>query len=97
VRNQHRFRALQVRIGRHGRASGLFGAIECNAQPLRQIGAHLVNRSTDVEAQIGGNLFVTAAAAVQLVSRVADQHDELLFDEMIHVLSFVVVEKSKRG
>ena len=60
-----------------------------------EIGAHLVNRSPHVETQVGRNLLVAAAAAVQLVSRVANQRDQLLFDEMVHVFRFAVVEKCR--
>ncbi len=58
-----------------------------------EIGAYLVNRGADVKTQIGRNLLVAAAAAVQLVSRVANQRDQLLFDEVMHVFRFAVVEK----
>ena len=43
MRDQHGLGALQVRVGGHGGASRLFGAVERDAQPLRQIGAYLVN------------------------------------------------------
>ena len=67
-----------------------------NAEPLRQIGPYLIDRSPNVETQIGRNLLVAAAAAVQLVSGIADQRDQLLFDEVMHIFGFVVVEKGRR-
>ena len=56
-------------------------------EPLRQIGAYLVDRGPHVETQVGRDLLVAAAAAVQLVSRVANQRDQLLFDEMVDVFT----------
>ena len=95
VRDQHRLRALQMSVGRHGRISRLLGAVERDAQPLRQVGAHLIYRSPNVKTQVGRDLLVAAAAAVQLVSRVPNQRDQLLFDKMVHVFRFAVVEKCR--
>ena len=95
VRNQHRLRALQVGVGGHRCSSSLFCPVEGNAQPLRQIGAYLVDRGAHVETQVGRNLLIAAASAVQLVSRVANQCDQLLFDEVVHVFGFAIVEKCR--
>src|SRR4029077_3769845 len=56
-----------------------------------------INGGPGVETQIGSNLFVTAATAVQLVSRVANQCDQLFFDKVMHILGFVVLRKGRRG
>ena len=95
MRDQDRLGALQMGVSRHGRASCLLGAVESDAQPLRQIGAHLVDRGPYVETEIGCNLFVAAAAAVQFVSGIADQRDQLFFDEVMYIFGFVVVEKRR--
>ncbi len=85
-----------MRVGRHGRVSRLLSAVDRDAQPIRKIGAQLVNRGPNIEAEVGRNLFIAAAAAVQLVSRVANQRDQLLLDKVVHVFRFVVVEKGRR-
>ena len=94
VRDQDGFGALQVGVGRAW--PRLPPVRRDRAQSLShsaRVRTDLVNGSPNVEPQVGGNLFVAAAAAVQLVSRVADQRDQLLFDEVMHVFGFVVVQK----
>ena len=44
------------------------------------------------EAEVGRNLLVAAAPGVQLVASGADQRDELLFDEVVNVFGFRIVE-----
>ena len=48
------------------------------------------------EAEVGRNLLVAAASGVQLVASGADQRDELLFDEVVDVFGFRVVEEFQR-
>ena len=96
VRDQHRLGPLQMGVGGHGGASRLFSPVERNAQPVRQIGAHLVDRGPHVKTQVGRDLLIAAASAVQLVAGVADQHDQLLLDKVMHVFGFAVVQKRRR-
>jgi hypothetical protein len=56
----------------------------------------LIDRGTDIQTQIGCNLLITAATAVQLVSGFADDRDELLFDEVMNIFRFGVFEKCGR-
>ena len=50
----------------------------------------------DEEAEVGRDLFVAAAAGVQFVAGIADQRGELLFDEVVDVFGFGIVEKLRR-
>jgi hypothetical protein len=74
--------------------AGLFGAIGERSADLGQFFSHLVNRRSHIKPQIGGDLLVAAATAVQFVSNFANQRGQLLLDEVVHVLSFVVSRKS---
>ena len=94
--DQNRFRSLQMRIGRHGRIRGLFRAIHQDAAQFREFVPQLINRRAHVQSQVGRNLLIAAAPAVQLVSRFADQRDQLLLDEMMNVFRFTVVKKCRR-
>ena len=47
--------------------------------------AQFVDGFTRVQAQVGRDLLVAAAAGMQLVSGFTDGRDELLLDEMVHV------------
>ncbi len=94
--NQHRFGPLQMRVRRHGGICRLLRAIHHHAAQFRQFVPQLINRRPHVEPQIRRNLLVAAAAAVQLVSGFPDQRDQLLLDEMMNVLRFIVVEKRRR-
>ena len=62
----------------------------------RQICSQLIDRGPHVEAQVGGDLLIAAAAAVQLVAGIADQSDQLLLDEVVDVFRLGVVEKLRR-
>ena len=96
MRDQHRLRPLQMGIGGHGCAPSLFRPVERNAQPFRQIGPYLVDRRPHVKTEVGRDLLIAAAPAVKLVARVSDQRGQLLFDKVMHVLGFAVVQK-RRG
>jgi hypothetical protein len=57
----------------------------------------LVDIRADVEAEVGGDLLIAAAAAVEFVARVSDESDELFFDEVVDVFGFAVFEKPRIG
>ena len=94
--DQHRLGSLQMRVRRHGSVRRLFRAIREHAAQFSQFVPQLIDRRAHVEPQIGRNLLVTAAPAVQLVSGFADQRDQLLLDEVMNVFRFIVVEKRRQ-
>ena len=53
----------------------------------------LVDGGTNIEAQIGGNLFISASPTVEFVTRVTNQRDQLFFDEVVNVLGLVIGEE----
>jgi hypothetical protein len=94
--HQNRLSTLQMRVRRHGKIAGPFGALNRRSAPLGDFKPQLINCSPHVKAQIGRDLLIAAAAAVQLVSGFSDQRDEFLLHKVMNVLSFVVVEKRRR-
>ena len=108
VRHQHRLRPLHMRVRRHGRVAGGFRLVHELADEL----AHLLRDGVDlrayVQAQIGGNLFVAAAAGVQLVADFAGKLHQPRFDVVMdvfdgrivsrgHALGRDLVERAQRG
>ncbi len=67
--HQHRFRPLQMRVRRHGSIRSLFRAIHQHAAQFGKFLPQLIDRRPHVQPQVGRNLLIAAAAAVQLVSR----------------------------
>ncbi len=72
MRHQHRLGVLQMRVGRHGRDAGLLGPLGESPAKIRQRLPQFINCRAHKEAQIGSDLFVTAAAAMQFVAHLAD-------------------------
>ena len=93
VSHQHRLRPLQMRVRRHRRIRSLLRAIGDHSAQFGQFVPQLIDRRPHVQPQVGRDLLVAAAAAVQLVSRLPDQRDELLLDEVMNVLRFIVLKK----
>jgi hypothetical protein len=56
---------------------------------------YLVDRVTQPETESGRNLIVAASPGVEFLSGVADQLDQLTFDERMHVLS-IAFKKVRR-
>ncbi len=71
--------------------------IDKDADKIRQVSPQLIDRGPNIESEIGGDLLITAAAAVQLVAGVSDEGNELLLDEVMHVFGFVVFKKCWRS
>ena len=88
MRNQHRFRALQVSVRGHRGDAGSLGSFQHDTDELGQISPLLINGGTNEQSEIGRNLLVAAPPAVQFVSRLADQRNQLLLDKMVHVFGF---------
>jgi hypothetical protein len=78
MRDQHRLGPLHVGIGRHGCRACLVCAIDKCCNQFRNRLADLIAFRAYVQPQVGGNLLIAAAPAVQFVSRFADQNDQLL-------------------
>jgi len=97
MRNQNRLGPLQMGVCRHGRVSRLLGAVHENAEPLRHIGLQLVDASANIEPEVGRNLLIAAAPAVQFVAGIADSCDQLFFDKVMNILRFIILEKYGRG
>ena len=93
MRDQHWFRALQVRVRRHCSLTNLFGAIKNGRNQRRKLFTDFVAAGAEVQAEIGRNLLVAAASAVQLIASVPDQSDQLLLDEVVNVFGLGIVQK----
>ncbi len=91
--DQNRLCPLQVRVSWNRCITSLLRAIHEDAAQLRQFFPQLIDRRPDVQPQIGRNLFIAAAPAVQLVPDFADQRDKLLLDEMMNVFRLIIFEK----
>jgi len=83
-------------VRRHGRVRSLFRAIRQHAAQFRQLLPQLIDGRPHVKPQIGRNLLIAAATAVQLVSRFPNQRDQLLLHEMMNVLRLIVIKESRR-
>ena len=94
MRNQHRLGALQVRVGGHGGGAGSFGAINKRGNQLGQLIADFVTGGARVQTQIGCDLLIAAAPAVQFVAQIADNRHQTLLDEVVDVFGFVVLEQA---
>ena len=93
MRHQHRLGTPQMRIGGHGGIARLLGPRHQRIQPLRQLQPQIIDTGSHIKAQISGNLLVAAAATVQLVTHVANHHDQLFLDKMMHVLGLIIIEE----
>ena len=71
--NQNRLGALRVGVGGHRGAICFLGMQQKDLQPVGEQGLQLIDGGTNVQPQVGGNLLVAAAAAVELVAGVSDQ------------------------
>ena len=83
---------LHVRVRGHSCISCLFSAINNDRNEFRQRCASFIASSPNIYPQIGCDLLIAAATAVQLVAGVADQHDQMFLDEMVDVFRLVVVK-----
>ena len=83
-------------VGRHRRISRLFRAVKKDTETICQVSSHLIGCGPNIETKVGCNLFVTAAAAVQLVAGIANEGDQLLLDEVVHIFRFLVLQERRR-
>ena len=94
MRDQNGFSWLQVRVGGHGHVTACgFGARENRLDPIGDQVLQSVDALAHEEAEVGRDLFVAAAAGVQLVAGRSDQRGELFFYEVVDVFGFRIVEK----
>src|SRR5437868_14637537 len=84
-------------VGGHGGVSGALGTFDEYIETLRQVRAQLVNADADVQAQIGGNLLVAAASAVEFVSCIPDKFDQVFLYEVMNIFGFGVFKKRWRN
>ena len=92
MRYQHRFCALHVGVGWHGRIPSLFGAIqECRDQLGNGV-TDLIATRPHIEPQVSRNLLIAAAPAMQLVTGIADQLHQLFLNKMMDVFHLSIVE-----
>jgi len=94
--DQHGFGMLQMGVSGHGCAAGFLRAIAERFADLGQLASQFVDCRARIEAQIGGDLFVAAAATMQFESPLADSSHQLLFDEMMDVFRFFVFHETLR-
>src|SRR5258706_16294336 len=91
--HQHRLSVLQMCGSRNRNAGSLFGTVGKNSADLGKFLPQLIDCRPNIETQVSSNLLIAAAPAVQLVTNLADPRHELLFYEVMHVLSLTVVHK----
>ncbi len=83
--------SLEVGVGGHNgfaRGMGLRDKMLC---PGGEVGEQHLGAKTDVEAEVGGDLLVAAAAGVELEGEVADRVSEAELDEVVDVFGLGVV------
>jgi hypothetical protein len=86
VGNEHRLGALHVRVaGHHGIAGCFASLLDKRAGPCGESCDDEIDLRADVEAQVGGDLLVAAAAGVELEAERANALDELDLDEVMNV------------
>ena len=95
MRDQHRLGALHVSVRRHDGVTGAFRLTNEGGDEIGKGGADGVETAAGEEAQVGGDLLVTAASGVQLVTGVADEGDQFLLDELVNILNAGFVEVSR--
>ena len=95
MRNQHGLGSLGVRVGRHRCIARFLSSRKECIEPISEQTLNLVDRRTHIKAQIGRDLFIAASAAVEFVTGVANQRDQLFFNEMVNILRLVIREKRR--
>ncbi len=93
MRDQDRLRTLHMRVRRHGSLTGGFRLIHEFADELAKPLRDDVDLRAYVQAQIGGNLFVAAAAGVQLVADFAGKLHQPCFDVMMNVFDGRIISR----
>ncbi len=83
--------ALEMGVGGYNGIAGGFCLGEKSLGPFGELADQRFDAVADVEAQVGGDLFVAAAASVQLEAEVANGFGEAQLDEVVNVLSLRIV------
>ena len=91
MRNQHRLCPLQMRVAGHDCVAGRAPLFDERARPVCKAFDHELDLSANIEPQVGGDLFVAAAAGVQLEAELSDALRELELDEVMNVLGGRVI------
>src|SRR5438132_14362382 len=94
--NQDRFGTLQMRVCGHGGTTRFVGSAQRYVEPVRQKELHLVDAVTNIQAKIGSDLLVAATPAVQFVTAVTDQVDQLLLAKVVYLLGLDVITEPWR-
>src|SRR5262249_4558850 len=92
---KHWLCALQMRVRRHHSGLQSFCAVNKNFQQLLQPALQFLNRHADKQPQIGGDLLIAAAPAVQLLTGFANQRDQLFFYKMVNIFGRGIVKASR--
>jgi hypothetical protein len=82
---EHGLSALQMRVTRNLDLPISFGEIKQRRLRVAQATAHIVNRLSEPESQIGGYLVIAAASCVKLASSVARHFEKMRLDESVNV------------
>ena len=91
VGDEHGLGALQVGVAGHDGFAGGVGLLDEGVGPGGERVDDELDVIADVEAQVGGDLLVAAAAGVELEAERADALDEFEFDEVMDVFGGGVV------
>ena len=94
VRDQHRLRAAQVRVGGHQRLARARGLLDERGHEPHELGLQHGNAAPQIEPQIDGDLLVARPPGVQALAHLADLIDQDALDPRVHVL---VVTLDNRG
>ncbi len=85
VGHEHGFGALQMRVAGHDGVTCGTCLLDQRAGPVCKTASGLLNAVPDVEAQVGGDLLVAAAAGVQLEAQRANALKQIQLDKMMNV------------
>ena len=71
----------------------LIGAVHDHTAQFGKFLPQLIDCRSHIQSQVRRNLFVPAAPAMQLVSRLSNQRDQFLLYKVMHVFRILIVEK----
>ena len=86
MRHEDRLRAAQVRVRRHQRVAGRFGALGERRDQRGDAPLQLRDAPFQIQPQVDRDLLVARASGVQPPAGVADPRDQFALDERVHVL-----------
>jgi hypothetical protein len=84
------FGALEVGVGGHDSFACALGKVDEGFAPCGEASEGVVDGGADEEAHVGGDLFVAAAAGVELEGERTDLFGEFEFDEVVDVFGLFV-------